>query len=59
MEAACNVCMVNEWDQLMVGAALEITITLPEVYIDLDGVLDRWHFESLFLDNRVGFTRCL
>jgi hypothetical protein len=43
MEAACYVGMINEWNQLIVGAAFEVPVTFTQVHVDLDGVLDCWH----------------
>jgi hypothetical protein len=43
MEAACYVCMIDEWDQLIVGAAFEVPVAFTQVHVDLDGVLDCWH----------------
>jgi hypothetical protein len=43
VEAACNVGMVNEWDKLIVGAALEVPIAFAQVHVNLDGVSDCWH----------------
>lgn len=43
METTCYVCMVNERDELLIRAALEIAVALSQINIDLDLVLRRRH----------------
>jgi hypothetical protein len=46
MEPASHVRMVDHGNQLIVGPAFEIAVTLPQVNIDLHRVSDRRHIDS-------------
>jgi hypothetical protein len=43
MEATCDIRMIDEGDQLIIGAAFEVSISFTQINIDFDGMLDRWH----------------
>ena len=45
METAGYVCMVDEGNKLIVWSALKVSVSLTEIDVDLDGVLDRRHRE--------------
>lgn len=45
METAGYVCMVDEGNKLIVWSALEVSVSLTEIDVDLNGVLDRRHRE--------------
>lgn len=43
VETTCYVCMVNERDELLIRAALEVAVALAQINVDLDSVLRRRH----------------
>lgn len=45
VESASYICVVDEWDEFIVGAAFEIPIAFAQVDVDLDLVLDGRHVD--------------
>ena len=43
MEATSHIGMVDQWDQLIIWAALEVAVALTQINVDLDPVLRRRH----------------
>lgn len=43
MKAARYIGVVNEWNQFIVGSALEVPVAFAQIYIDLNGMLDGRH----------------
>lgn len=43
VEATCNVCMIDERDQFVVGSALVVSVSFTKIYVDLNRMFDRRH----------------
>lgn len=58
VETTGHIGVVNERYQLIIRSALEVSIALAQVYVDLDWVLNRWHRSFVALSSvMVGATQ--